>query len=203
MEAEIRDFVDCLASRPDTEGTVNPYRSLIASNNLIHYLFALFRQPGRRILLVGEALGYRGGRLTGIPLSSERLLGAAPHPFLRALHPHLEIDGNTSEATATLVWGALAGRRRIPLFWNAFPFHPHRPGQPGSNRAPKAEEISEGQFYLERLATLYRPLLVAGLGRIGSLAAGRALPDQRILQLRHPSHGGKVDFEQGIARLLR
>jgi hypothetical protein len=154
-------------------------------------------------MLVGEALGYRGGRLTGIPFSSERLLRQAPHPFLRALRERVRINGETSEATATLVWGALSGRRRLPLFWNAFPFHPYHPGSPQSNRAPTASEISEGQAHLQQIAAIYQPELVAGVGKKGYLAAGRALPDTPIVLLRHPSYGGKSEFESGLTRLLR
>jgi uracil-DNA glycosylase len=203
MEDCIRTFVASLAEQPHTETTYNPYRNAAARDNLAQYLRAVCAQSGRRILMVGEALGYRGGRLTGIPFSSERLLRQAPHPFLRALHDRVAISGNTSEATATLVWAALARRRRIPLFWNAFPFHPHRRGEPASNRAPTADEIAGGQAYLQRLAALYRPQLIAGLGNKGCLAVHRALPDERIAALRHPSYGGKADFERGLSRLLQ
>ena len=70
-------------------------------------------RSGRRVLVVGEALGYRGGLLTGIPISCERLLREQRHPFWRRLAPQLTIEGDTPEATATIVWDYLANRRRI------------------------------------------------------------------------------------------
>jgi uracil-DNA glycosylase len=203
MEEEIHGFIVDLTVRRSNGQSYNPYREPILRQNLLSYLGLLFSQPGRRILLVGEALGYRGGRLTGIPFSSERLLTQAPHPFLRSLSRHATVTGDSSEATATIVWNALAGRRRIPLFWNAFPFHPHHPGEPRSNRSPTASEVAEGQVYLRRLAALYQPRHVAGLGCNGYLAARSALPGIPITRIRHPSHGGKSDFERGLARLLR
>ena len=203
MENAIREFAVCLASRPHTEGTFNPYRCPLARHNLTRYLTQVFNQPGRTLLLVGEALGYRGGRLTGIPFSSERLLREAPHPFLRSLRDQLDVAGDTSEATATMVWGALAGKRKVPLFWNAFPFHPHRPGEPDSNRAPSRREIEESKVYLQKLAQLYRPARIAGLGQKGALAAERALPGKKVILIRHPSYGGKAEFEDGMKRLLR
>ena len=203
METALKEFVGALTDRNSTDTSYNPYLLESNRNNLCHYLMTVFAQPGRRFMLVGEALGYRGGRLTGIPFSSERLLRQKTHPFLRSLGEHLELTGDSSEATATLVWGALANRRRIPLFWNAFPFHPHQPGDPGSNRAPHAAEIAEGQVYLQRLVSLYRPVRIAGLGGHGYRAVTRALPDTPIAQIRHPSYGGKHDFRQGLARLLR
>lgn len=203
MEQEIHDFVTRLADRRGTKQSYNPYREATAGENLLNYLSLVFSQPGRRILLVGEALGYRGGRLTGIPFSSERLLRKAPHPFLQRLGRQATVTGDSSEATATIVWNALAGRRRIPLFWNAFPFHPHRLGQPLSNRSPTAGEIAEGQVYLRRLAAMYQPQQVAALGHNGYRAACSALPGTPITRLRHPSYGGKSDFERGLARLLK
>jgi uracil-DNA glycosylase len=203
MPDKISEFVVDLGARPDTHGTSNPYRRIDCRLNLENYLRAMVARPGRRILVVAEALGYRGGGLTGIPISSENLLRLAPHPFLRALRESLQIDGNTSEATATMVWDTLAGRRRIPLFWNAFPFHPHRSDEPASNRAPTADEVAEGQEYLVRLADIYRPQVVAGLGGKGTAAAQRAFPGISIIQIRHPSYGGKSDCQRGMEQLLR
>lgn len=169
--------------------------------NLFHYLDAISGQKGRRILIVGEALGYRGGRLTGIPFSSERLLREAPHPFLRRLAPQLSLTSNTAEATASIVWEGLSRRRDIPLFWNAYPFHPHRAHEPDSNRAPNAAEVAEGQPFLQLLAEDYQPALIAGLGRKGTEAALRAFPEHRVVALRHPSYGGKQEFLAGLKRL--
>jgi uracil-DNA glycosylase len=203
MDLDIEKFVEILATRPAGNRVDNPYRRQACRHNLRCYLQAILSRPGRRVLLVGEALGYRGGKLTGIPFSSEKLLSQAPHPFLRALQGQLILEGETSEATASMVWNTLARRRRIPLFWNAFPFHPHLAASPSSNRAPTAGEIAEGQALLRKLAELYQPQLVAGLGHKGTRCARQAFPGREITQIRHPSYGGKADFQVGMARLLR
>ena len=186
-----------------SERLCNPYRLPHRSDNLRAWLHCLLRQPGRRILVVGEALGYRGGLHTGLPFSSSRLLVTSTHPFWRRLRSQLVVDSDISEASASIVWDYLASRRRIPLFWNALPFHPHQPGNPASNRAPTAGELSLGQPYLRALAAHYQPDLVAGLGTRGTEAARRALPDRQVHALRHPSYGGKREFCQGMDRLLR
>ena len=200
---ELEDFLRQLRRRQHSPIVQNPYRLPGREDNLHVYLQALSQRPGRRILLVGEAPGYRGCLLTGIPFSSEALLTEPPHRFLRQLRHDLHIEGATSEATASMVWAFLAGRRTLPLFWNAFPFHPHRRGEPQSNRAPGAAEVVEGRSYLQALGRLYRPGLVAGVGNKGYAAACAAFPDLVVGRIRHPSYGGKREFNEGMRRLYR
>lgn len=200
---DISSFISALASEPSSDNCANPYRRRAARENLRAYLQLIAERPGRRMLLVGEALGYRGGSLTGIPFSSGQLLQQAPGVFLRQLRDQLTLDDSTAEATATVVWQALARRRNIPLCWNAFPFHPHLPQQPQSNRAPCAAELRSGLIYLQALGAWYAPQLIAGVGNKGYLAARRAFPGHRVIPIRHPSYGGKADFLAGIERLYQ
>jgi hypothetical protein len=199
----LHNFLRALAARGDDHRVQNPYRLPGRLANLEAYLLAMLKAGGRRVLLVGEAPGYRGCLLTGIPFSSPRLLRQAPHPWLRRLRPSLELTGDTAEATASLVWQGLAGRRSLPLCWNAFPFHPHRPDRPDSNRSPTAEELIEGEQHLRQLAELYAPQLVVGVGRKGGQAARRALPLCEVVEIRHPSYGGKAAFDEGLRRVYR
>ena len=200
---DINFYVSTLEQQPHTRILQNPYLLPHRSANLRAYLQALFIQGGRRILIVGETLGYRGGLHTGIPFSSARLVRESEHPFWRRLRRQLIVDSNVSEATASIVWAYLANRRRMPLFWNALPFHPHSTGDPASNRTPTAREVGSAQHYLKTLATAWQPDIVAGVGSKGYQAARQALPDTQVLPLRHPSYGGKTAFYQGMDRLLR
>lgn len=198
----IDHFIEQLETARASDRLSNPYLWPHRSDNLRAWLRAIMRQPGRRVLVIGEALGYRGGVHTGIPFSSSRLINRSMHPFWRRLRPELTVSSDISEATASIVWETLQQRRRIPLFWNALPFHPHQPGVPLSNRTPDRDELAAGLAFLRLLAQHYQPDLVAGVGAKGTHAAETAFPGCRVKALRHPSYGGKQAFVQGINRLL-
>lgn len=136
----------------------------------------LARGAGAQLLLVGEAAGYRGARVSGLPFTSERqLTGAGP-----------------AEATATIVHRVLRelGLEDDVLLWNVVPTHPHRPREPSSNRRPRADEIAAARPFLDELA---RGREVVPVGRVAEAALD--LPG-----VRHPSHGGAAAFREGLAR---
>jgi hypothetical protein len=135
-------------------------------------------RSGARILLAGEAAGYRGARVSGLPFTSERqLTGAGP-----------------AEASATVVQRTLTelGVAEEVLLWNVVPTHPHRPGAPASNRTPTRNEVAAGLRFLNELADGRRVLAV---GRLAERALGAPY-------VRHPSHGGASAFRAGLMALL-
>lgn len=173
--APAEDFVARLAATRIGE-TFNFYRegdrAPLRRQRLAAYLEARLHA---RILLVGEAAGYRGARVSGIAFTSERQLSG----------------GDPAEATATIVHRVLAelGLEDDVLLWNLVPTHPHRPNEPASNRRPIRAEIEAGRPFLRELA---RDRVVVPVGRLAHAEFGGAY-------VRHPSHGGSGAFRAGLA----
>lgn len=193
----VAQFITALAKEADRPGFyINPYRRPDALQNLRVYLEHFAGRPVP-LLLVGEAPGYRGCALTGIPFSSPHLLGS--RPFFSQLNPALPPGPRPKEPTATIVWQVFRQLEIRPLCWNAFPFHPHQAGKPSTNRRPGRAELDRGRLFLAELINLFQPEKIGAVGR----TAERQL---RILglphtYLRHPSYGGKKGFTLGLKNL--
>lgn len=134
------------------------------------------------ILLVGEAAGYRGARVSGIAFTSERqLTGAGP-----------------AEASATIVHRVLRelGVEEDVLLWNLVPTHPHLPGVPLSNRRPTPSEVDAARPFLDALAgSGPSNRLLLGIGRLAHNELGGPF-------VRHPSHGGLAAFREALFTCL-
>jgi len=154
-------------------------------------------------LLVGEALGHKGGRQTGIPLTSSALFEGGSHALFRDLREEIRTRKLESENTASILWEALAIQPVTPLLWNAFPFHPHEMDNPHSNRTPKARERDEGLRYLTEIVHWYQPDVIAAVCRKGVEALSRVYPQREIHYIRHPSFGGKSSCLEGLNQLFR
>jgi len=169
MDSEA-DFVARLASAR-IGGTFNQYaRSPLRRERLRLYLE---ERAGAEVVLVGEAAGYRGARVSGLAFTSERqLTGAGP-----------------TEASATIVHRVLArlGVEEDVLLWNVVPTHP---GTESSNRAPRRDEVEAAAPFLDEVV---HGRAVVAVGRVAAAATGAAY-------VRHPSHGGAAAFEAGLER---
>jgi len=157
---------------------------------------------GKRILLVGEAPGHKGCKITGIPFTSGQVFERVNHPVLQALKDTLSLSKVEAENTATIVWNYLSHKDVSPLFWNSFPFHPYPEGKEHKNRPPNPEEIEEGVKYLEAIYNLFKPDAIAGIGHSGVKCAERAFPNIQIAYIRHPSFGGKAGFIEGMDKII-
>jgi len=169
-------------------------------SNLRLYLNQMVeRQP--QILLVGEAPGYRGCKLTGVPFSSERVLIEERPPFGKSAGYQLirPTDKPMSESSATIVWETLWNQEIEAVCWNAYPFHPHHINKRDSNRKPNNKELQEGRYFLKRIIQIFKPKHVVAVGHSAAKALG--IIGVKHQHIRHPSYGGKADFVAGIKAL--
>jgi uracil-DNA glycosylase len=164
----MRSLVDELAVAR-IGGTYNQYAdSELRRERLRVYLES---RRGARFALVGEAAGYRGARISGLPFTSERQVsGTGP-----------------AEATATVVHRVLRelDLEEDVLLWNVVPTHP---GTATSNRRPTRAEVAAARRFLLPLA---RGREVVAVGRLASAVTGAPY-------VRHPSHGGAAAFAAGL-----
>jgi uracil-DNA glycosylase len=98
----------------------------------------------------------------------------------RALHQRASGDQPWSEPSATTVWNTLLalGIAADTALWNAFPWHPHRPGQLQSNRTPTGAERARGLVVLDALLSAFPGVPLYAVGRHAEAAlrgTGRAV----------------------------
>jgi uracil-DNA glycosylase len=156
-----------------------------------------------RVILLGEASGYQGCHVSGIPFTSERLLIAGAIPRVTLSIPRLSSRPLPwSEPSATTVWSTLheLGIAAETVLWNAFPWHPHQSGNKQSNRTPKPQERMLGLPVLEALLAAFPGVELAAVGR----HAQQSMADcgRKAYALRHPSMGGASAFRAGLKRFV-
>lgn len=209
MPESIDAFVERMASGTASANSVNPFDlsrsdNAVRRRNLTRYL----EQVGERapsVLLVGEAPGYRGMRITGVPFTNTVILQRGIPQFgLFGPDNGYAVPAGlpkvAAEPTATVMWDSLVELDFLPLLWSAFPLHPHRAGDPLSNRRPSVRETAEWAWSWRALEHIFSIRSVVAVGNVAydsMVRSGLSVP-----RVRHPAHGGKVMFTRGLRELL-
>src|SRR6266705_1844894 len=188
----INDFLRLLEKSPSgavfnpwwqvDENDIGPNAPAIRRNQLSAYLRKRLRTA--QLAVIGEAIGYRGGHFSGIPMTSERLLlGRSKTVQLKSNDFFFDINPRRtskpekcpdgfSEPTATIVWGAFLRLGLKPdqfVLWNAFPWHSFDPRRGMlSNRTPKKSEQAAGLPVLNAFLELFPCDQVVALGKIAA-----------------------------------
>lgn len=151
-------------------------------------------------ILLGEAIGYQGARVSGVAFTSERLILENAIPRLlkvdyRLTHRRLPF----SEPSATIVWKNLRkfGIAEKTVLWNAVQMHPHRKGEPLSNRTPTLDELMLGRSAIELLNRTFPNARFIAVGK-KSQAQLAAMGFLNCPAIRHPANGGANEFAQGL-----
>lgn len=205
IQLRVSAFVNYLASiEVDKHSCENiystdDYDAQLRRENLNVYLNQMI-DLAPRLLLIGEAPGYAGCRLTGVPFTSEKIIST--NPFFKTQGYKTINDKNKlcAEQSATIVWNELNRHRIKPLIWNIFPFHPYKPGDVLTNRAPNAKEVELGFHILQELQQLFQIEKIGAVGRkAAQMLEKNNIPCQYI---RHPANGGKREFVKGLKEFI-
>lgn len=185
------------------ENVFNPYRDAcpvhdrtdspgIRKQNLEKYLASAL-ESCPTTAWIGRDLGYRGGRRTGLPLTDEGHLEAFCSVFDTTV-TKATCTPDVRERTAAEIWRVIAAIDEPPFLWNAFPFHPHEPGEPLNNRCHTRREFAlcEDLFVAVLEAFNFEHIYVLGND------AARALErlGRSFSYVRHPSYGGQTEFRR-------
>ena len=206
----VTSFVDRLAGVKTGPGCNNfldhtvPGHARRRQNLSIYLQEMLERSP--KVLLLGEAPGFRGMRITGVPFTNRNMFEGPANSFGlfgpgKGYTVPAEAADVASEPTATVMWEVLAELDFLPLLWSACPWHTHVVGRPQSNRTPTVAEAGLGTPFWQALAELFGIETVVAVGNVAHrslLGAGVDAP-----KVRHPSHGGRSGFKRGLEELLQ
>jgi uracil-DNA glycosylase len=212
-------FVQRLKASPSS-AVFNPWWGLDRENDIGRIAPIIRRQQLRayvqerlgraKLVVIGEALGYRGGHFSGIPMTSERMLLRKQQVIVAGIKPRRTSKPSVwpnglSEPTATIVWGALLKIGVLPdefVLWNAFPWHsfdPHRGLL--SNRMPNKSEQLSGRPVLKAFLELFAYEQIVALGKIAAAQLEQLGVNAHCV--RHPASGGAKLFRQQIAKIVR
>jgi hypothetical protein len=198
----------------DKENDISRNAPAIRRRHLRAYLRK--RTGTAKLAVIGEALGYRGGHFSGIPMTSERILlgkktdvGIEPIQVLSSIKPRRtskpeKYPEGFSEPTATIVWSTLLRLGLKPeqfVLWNAFPWHSFD-ARRGilSNRMPNKSECSDGISVLKAFLDLFPCGEIVALGNVAAWQLNEL--DVEVHRVRHPASGGAKLFRQQITKIV-
>jgi len=206
LTAKLKRFARRLQDAELAGDVTNFYKAKrmnLQRSNLQRYL-AFMYEKGTKVLLVGEAPGYNGCRLTGVPFTSEYIIrnGVLKGKLFGVDNGYKASTKKVKkEQSATAMWSVLEELEVLPLLWNAFPFHPYKKDNANSNRKPTAKELEIGKSYLSELIGLFDIKMVIAVGNVADDVLNRM--EIEHTKVRHPSYGGKKDFKEQLRYNLK
>jgi hypothetical protein len=148
---------------------------------------------------IARDLGYRGGRRTGVALTDDVHLEQVGRLFGEVELKRATRGPFVAERTAAIVWRVLTRIEQPVVLWNVFPFHPHEPNDPLSNRCHSSAEREVTLPLLQTLIDMIEPERIVAIGRDAALALKNI--DIPLSMVRHPSYGGQNEFIAGLYAL--
>lgn len=151
---------------------------------------------------LGRDLGYRGGRRTGLAFTDDvNFFTHTERWNISAVRPLT--DDIVAERTATMIWQILSKIKSNVFLWNVFPLHPHEAGNHFCNRRHSSKEQVAGVSVLNNLIDLLRPKQLVAIGNDAAKVKNHLTASIPVHSVRHPSFGGKTQFESQIKNLYK
>ena len=213
----------------DAQNDIGPSAPAIRRTQLHSYLQE--RLGRAKLAIIGEALGYRGGHFSGIPMTSERILFEKQKDVVAALcerRSHPAIGGETpplqffsglkprrtskpekcpegfSEPTATIVWSTLLKLGLRPeqfVLWNAFPWHSFDPQR--GMLSNRMPNKSERATGMPALEVFLKLFPCKQVVALGKIAAAQfEAIGIKAHCVRHPASGGAKLFREQIVAIV-
>lgn len=199
-ELDLREFWAALDALPRSHNATFLYDAShedgrLRRANLERYLL-LMASHHPRLMLVGEAPGYRGTAITGVPFMSLRELRSTPGLLTRSPLGDMFHEPPTAasswEATSGAMWKELVRMPQPPLLWAAYPSHPHPQDTTLGNRRPSADEVRAGIEIARHLASAFKIDTIVAVGGVAQAALKPFYGD--LPRVRHPARGGAARF---------
>jgi len=156
-----------------------------------------------KLLLIGEAPGYQGCHFSGVPFTNEKLILDGAIPRVHTSGRLTKRERPWCEPSATIVWRTLHDLDLADevVLWNAFAWHPHKPGNPMSNRAPTPAELRAGKPVLMAVLEYFAGVPVVPVGRVAENTLSK-MGIKTLPAVRHPSMGGANEFRSGLSYIV-
>ena len=199
----------------DKQNDIGRNAPLIRRKHLRAYLRK--RLGKAKVVVIGEALGYRGGHFSGIPMTSERILlgkkenvGIKPeHVFSNCkqgeqarLNSARMVFPSQQRRLSGACCSGLAESRKEFVLWNAFPWHSFDPRRGLlSNRTTKKSERPAGLSVLKAFLDLFPCEEIIALGNVAAWQLKEL--NVECHRVRHPASGGARLFRQGIRTVMK
>lgn len=213
MRNKLKSFIHEVSNQ-DFKNSFNPYKDTcenfdtqnsckVRKKNLEKYL-NYFSKLDSIDLWIGRDLGYKGGRRTGIPFTSEN--------NIETLNLKLGLDLKvvsknkiiSSEVSANTIWEIFSDLPNNIIFWNIYPFHPHETNNQLSNRKFNREEEIFGLKILYSLITSLKIKRIICIGNDSANSLKKIkIADIPIENVRHPSYGGVTIFKNQMKNLYQ
>lgn len=203
---QLNNFLKKLENYPNTNNVENQYKNEICLNNLKIYLTKMIAN-NPKILIIGEAPGYKECAQTGIPFTDERNM-LENNNTIFGLNKGYKVHNEKNlykERTSKIVFDTIKGKENRILMWNIFPFHPYNAEKIEGNRTPNNNEIEEGFEFTINLLNIFKNIKKENIYAIGRKAQNVLEKNAIILPqkyIRHPSNGGANEFRKNMINIL-